>query len=89
MDGEIPHLAEYRAWLQQQNVSEKYRRALVRDLLRIQREYGTLPVDIEKFTVDYLEKQRLGRVRRIQIRIAIRRYCEFRWENYRIPFHDP
>ncbi|MDI6720365.1 MAG: hypothetical protein QMD46_12215 [Methanomicrobiales archaeon] len=89
MTGEIPHLQEYRVWLERQAISEEYRRALVMDLLRIRREYGSLPSDIEKFTTDYLEKQRLGRVRRIQIRIALRRYCEFRWENYRIPFHDP
>ena len=88
MPVDLPQQAEFEAWLDRQSIGPTFKANILSTLRKVQREYGSIPRDIEKFNDEYVARCSIGRVRRIHLRLAVRRYCEFRKACYGEPFND-
>jgi hypothetical protein len=87
-DVAIPYEDEFIAYIRPAKFSKDYEYNLLNNLRRVIKDLGEIPTDIPKFNDEYLVRMCTGKPKRVQIRIAVRRYLEYRQARYGEKFID-
>lgn len=87
-DVAIPYEDEFLAYIRPANFSKDYEYNVLNSLRRVIKDLGEIPTDISKLNDEYLVHACHGKPKRRQIRIAVRRYLEYRQARHGEPFID-
>jgi len=84
----IPDEEGFVSYMTTINFSKSYRDDILYYLKYIIRETGAIPTDLNRFNEDYLDRNRFSKNKKTGLRVAVRKYREYRKAKFGEEFID-